>query len=485
MKKIQSIVLAVLGVMLWVIPVMAEETDVIIVGAGGAGLSAAIEAVDAGARVIVLEKMPVVGGNTNYATGGINAAGTPQQEAKGIKDSQKLFFDDTMKGGHSLNNPELVEVLTSNAKDTVAWLVGLGADLSDVGRLGGHSVNRSHRPAGGGAVGKEIVTTLRNAAKDRSIDIRTRTTVIRIIQDPAGNVTGVGIKNRSGKELEISAKAVVLTCGGFGASKDKVSNYRPEFAQFGTTNHPGATGDGIDLSRPLGVQFVDLDQIQTHPTVVPGKGIMITEAVRGNGAILVNRAGKRFVDEMTTRDVVSNAIIAQQDSTSYLFFDQGVRESLKAIEGYVRLKLMTEGATLKDLAGGIGIDAANLEDTVARYNEAVATGKDSAFNRSTMPRRLDRPVYYAIEVSPAVHHTMGGIKINAHAEVIGRQNKPVAGLYAAGEATGGVHGANRLGGNALADITVFGRIAGKKAAAYAATVNTGAYSFGAEMIAAQ
>ena len=474
MKKIQLIAMVILGVILFSGHAIAEQTDVIIVGAGGAGLSAAIEAVDTGAKVIVLEKRPLVGGNTNYSTGGINAAGTPQQEAKGIKDSQSLYFQDTMKGGHNTNDPELVKVLTTNAKDSIAWLVDLGADLSDVGRLGGHSVNRSHRPAGGAAVGKEIVTTLKKAAQQRSVDIRTRNTVTAILVEDNGGLQGVRLEDRTGKEQEIRAKAVILTCGGFGASKEKIARYHPGYEKFGTTNQEGATGDGIDLCQPLGAQFVDLDQIQTHPTVVPRKGIMITEAVRGNGAILVNRSGQRFINEMSTRDAVSAAIIAQQGSTAYLLFDQGVRKSLKAIERYAKLKLITEAGSLSEMAGVMNVDPRNLEDTINQYNKAVESKTDEAYKRSSLPRKLDQPGYYAIEVSPAVHHTMGGIKINARTEVIGKQGKPIAGLYAAGEATGGVHGANRLGGNALADITVFGRIAGKNAANHALGKTTSA-----------
>ena len=210
-----------------------------------------------------------------------------------------------------------------------------------------------------------------------------------------------------------------------------------------------------------------MDQIQTHPTVVPVKNIMITEAVRGNGAIVVNREGKRFEQEMTTRDVMSAAILKQTGKTAFLVFDQGVRDSLKAIESYAKQGLLTEGATVGELAQKLNIPAADLEATVTRYNAFVDAKKDADFNRANMPRKLETAPFYAVEIGPAVHHTMGGIKIDTDAEVINESGSAVPGLYAAGEVTGGVHGANRLGGNAMADIAVFGRIAGTNAAAYA------------------
>ena len=211
-----------------------------------------------------------------------------------------------------------------------------------------------------------------------------------------------------------------------------------------------------------------MEQIQTHPTVVPEKNIMITEAVRGNGAIMINRDGKRFGSEMATRDVMSDAILKQKGKTAFLVFDQGVRDSLKAIEGYASQGLLTEGKDLKELAEKLKIDAKEFESSIKKYNQAVETGIDEEFGRkaSEMPRKIEIGPFYAVEVGPAVHHTMGGLKINADTEVLDKNGNVIPGLYAAGEVTGGVHGANRLGGNAVADITVFGKIAGDKATEY-------------------
>lgn len=443
----------------------SENTaDVVIIGAGGAGLAAAVEAADNGASVILVEKMPAVGGNTNYATGGMNAAGTRFQADLGIDDSPELFFQDTMAGGQQENNPDLVRFLSIEAANSVDWLTDLGADLSDVGRLGGHSVNRTHRPSGGAAVGGHIVQVLKEAADERGVDTRTWTEAIEILSEE-GRVTGIRVRNlREEEEYVIEAKSVILTAGGFGASQNMVVDYDPNLEGFGTTNHDGATGDAFKLVDGHGVNLVDMQFIQTHPTVVPEKGTMITEAVRGNGAILINRDGERFVNELDTRDVVSAAELEQPGGTAMLIFDQGVRESLSAIEKYINNGLVTEAESLTALAEALDIPAEQVTTTVAGYNGLVTAGGDPTFGRTSFARTLDTPPYYAVEVGPAVHHTMGGIQIDQDARVIGDNGEPVKGLFAAGENTGGVHGANRLGGNALADIITFGRIAGRNTA---------------------
>jgi fumarate reductase flavoprotein subunit len=244
--------------------------------------------------------------------------------------------------------------------------------------------------------------------------------------------------------------------------------YNPSLAGFGTTNHPGATGDAFEMVKKFNAQLIQMEQIQTHPTVVKGTGLMITEAVRGNGAILVNREGKRFVDEMETRDIVSDAVLKCQGKTAFLIFDQGIRESLRVIESYSRQGVMTQAPSLTELASKIGIEAEAFEQTVQKYNQFVAEKKDEDFGRSqtSMEMGITKGPFYAIEVEPAIHHTMGGLKINPDAQVLDKKGLAIPGLFAAGEVTGGIHGANRLGGNAVADICIFGKIAADSAIKY-------------------
>uniref|UniRef100_UPI003FEE7A3F flavocytochrome c n=1 Tax=Fusobacterium mortiferum TaxID=850 RepID=UPI003FEE7A3F len=452
-------------------PAKAEEvvvadttTDVVVVGGGGAGLTAAISAKEKGVNVILLEKMAMLGGNTNYATAGINAAESKLQEKLGVEDSAELFYQDTLKGGKNKNNPELLKTMTENSGEIITWLVDRGADLTEVTYTGGQSVKRIHRPTGGKAVGPMIVAALSETTEKQGIDIRTESTVKELLKE-GDRVVGVKVEHK-GKTYTIKAKAVVMATGGFGANPAMVEKYKPELKGFGSTNSPAITGEGITMVESVGGALVDMTEIQTHPTVVHNNTAMITEAVRGEGAILVNRDGKRFINELETRDVVSKAELEQEGKSAFLVFDETVREKLGAINGYINKGYAISGNDLEELAKKVGINGKNLVATMKQYNEYVKAGKDTEFNKNILPRELIKAPYYAIEVSPAVHHTMGGVSINTSAEVLTADGKVIKGLYAAGEITGGVHGANRIGGNAMTDITVFGKIAGESAAEY-------------------
>jgi fumarate reductase flavoprotein subunit len=442
-----------------------SECDIVIIGAGGAGLTAATEAASKGAKVLVLEKMAIVGGNSNFSTGGINACYTKEQERLGIKDSKEVFYNDTMRGGQYLNDPDLVRTLIDNSAAMVEWLQTpmIGADLSDVGAFGGATNKRIHRPKGGGAIGAHLIPLLQKAALKQGAEIRLNNKVIDILSNN-GRACGVKVAYAGG-EYTVRAKAVIVATGGFGANPEMIEFYQASLAGFATTNHKGATGDAFKMVEKFDAQLIQMEQIQIHPTVVKGTGIMITEAVRGNGAILVNKAGRRFVNEMETRDIVSAAVLKNPERSAYLIFDQNVRDSLKAIETYAKQNLLSEGATLLELSRMIAVDAVALEYTIDEYNKAVLAKKDTEFGRNpeSMERTISTPPFYAIEIEPAIHHTMGGLKINTKAQVLNKLNLPVPGLFAAGEVTGGVHGAQRLGGNAVADICIFGKIAADSA----------------------
>ncbi len=439
------------------------STDIVIVGAGGAGLSAAIEATNEGAKVIVVEKNAFMGGNTNYATAGMNAAYTKYQEEKGIKDSPELFFEDTMKGGHEKNNPELVKVLTGESAETVYWLESLGAKLSEIGATGGQSADRTHKAPEGMPIGTHLMGVFTKQVEDLGVEVRLNTKAVDILSED-NKATGVKVENKDGNTYNINAKAVIIATGGFGANAELVTKYKPELEGFGSTNQPGATGDALVIVEKLDVALVDVKEIQTHPTVVPKINELITEGVRGDGAILVNREGKRFVNELETRDTVSKAILSQEGKTAFLVFDQQVVDKTSAIKKYKDAGLLKEATTLKELGEKLKIDGKGLEEAVNTYNEYFKKKEDTEFGRRTLPVELMKAPFYGVEIAPAIHHTMGGLKINNKAEVINNSGSTVEGLYAAGEVTGGVHGGNRIGGNAVTDITVFGKIAGKNAA---------------------
>ncbi len=442
----------------------STETDIVVIGGGGAGITAAIAAHEKGAKVILLEKTALLGGNTNYATGGINAAGTKIQKEAGIEDSPELFMQDTMKGGKGVNNKELVKVMTENSAGIVDWLVERGVDITEVTYSGGQSVKRIHRPTGGVAVGPVVVSGLTKVLDKEKIDYRTSDKAVEILK--TGNkVSGVKVSGANG-DYTIKAKVVI---GGFGANAEMVEKYNPNLKGFGTTNSPAILGEGIEMVQKVGGDLVDMKEIQTHPTVVHKKPYMITESVRGEGAILINRDAKRFINELETRDVVSKAVLDQKEGSAYILFNQEIREKLKAADGYVKKGYAVEG-TLDEIAKQLGIDGKTLKETVEKYNEAVRLKVDNEFNKTNFARELLGNKFYAIEISPAIHHTMGGVRINTNAEVLAKNGKAIRGLYAAGEVTGGVHGANRIGGNAVTDITVFGKIAGENAATYIKSV---------------
>ncbi|MBE5959953.1 MAG: flavocytochrome c [Lachnospiraceae bacterium] len=442
------------------------KADIVVIGAGGAGMTAAIQAKQDGAtNVVIVEKMPLTGGNTTRATGGLNAAETIYQENKGVKDSIELFVKDTLAGGKNLNDVSLVQTLAENSAEAVDWVNSIGGDLSVVAMFGGASVERIHRPSDTSAVGPMLVKALNNQLAELEIPVLLETTAEQILVDENGTVTGVKIKNKDGEQT-IECKTVILATGGFGYNFDMVVENDADLKGFNSTNHSGATGDGIAMATEINAATVDMDQIQIHPTVDPETQTLYTEGVRGNGAILVNKEGNRFVNEILTRDVVSAAILEQTDAYAWLVFDQEVRESLSAIEKYINAGLVYEADTIEELAEMIGADAETLKATMETYASYQANGTDEEFGRADMPVALTTAKFYAAKCAPAIHHTMGGLKINTNSEVINTEGNVIAGLYAAGEVTGGVHGAERLGGNAVADIVVFGRIAGSNAAAY-------------------
>jgi fumarate reductase flavoprotein subunit len=300
------------------------------------------------------------------------------------------------------------------------------------------------------------------------LEIRVNSKVVRIVEDDAGKVVGVHVEGRHLGLYAIESKAVVLTAGGFSANPARVAQYKPEYAGMIHSNQPGATGDGLDLGAAAGAKLIDMNYIQIHPTLAVGGRTLITEGVRGNGGILVNRDGTRFVNELATRGVVSSAIFQQTGASAFIVFDNSVRRSLAQIEGYFTLGLVREGTTLEELAANIGVSSSGLLEAVQRYNASVPT--DPVYGRPS-PQQLIEPKYYAIEVAPGIHYTMGGLKIDTETRVIRVDGTPMPGFFAAGEVTGGVHGEERLGGNSISETITFGRIAGVSAARFALGVH--------------
>ena len=494
---------------------VSYDADVVVIGAGGAGMTAAMTAADAGQKVVILESQAMVGGNSARATGGMNAAKTVYQDenefdqAAGVEktlataaekyadnetitalaktvseqwaayqanptgyfDSVELMELDTMVGGKGINNPELVKTLCEGTADAIDWLDENGITLHNVSSFGGASVKRIHRPVNEEgkvvSVGAYMIPLLQENCEKRGIDIVLNTTVDTILTDANGAAVGVSGTDKDGNTVVVNAKSVILATGGFGANLDMVTQYKPELAGFMTTNAAGAQGQGIEMATAIGAGTVDMDQIQIHPTVEANTAALITEGLRGDGAILVNANGERFVDEVGTRDVVSAAEIAQPGSYSWLIVDQAMADASSVIQGYIKKGYTKTGATYEELAKELDVDPAAFANTMETWNSYVEAKNDPDFGRTSFANPLNNGPYYAIKVTAGVHHTMGGVTINSATEVLKEDGTVIPGLFAAGEVTGGVHGANRLGGTAVADFVVFGRIAGESAANYA------------------
>ena len=447
------------------------DCDVVVVGAGGAGLTAAAQAAENGAKVIVVEKMPIVGGNSLKATGGMNAADTQYQADLGITDSGvQEFIEDTINGGHGINDRSLVTVMAEQSSDAIDWLTSIGAPLPKVAATGGTTHKYLHEPEDGSAVGSYLVEKLNAQAEKLGVQILLNTKATEILTNDGA---ACGIKAESTEhDYTINAKSVIIAAGGFGANFELMASFNPALANAVTTNHAGATGDGILMAEAIGADTVDMNQIQLHPTVYQETGMLVSESVRSMGGILVNAEGKRFCNDMSTRDAVSNAELEQPGAYAYIIFDQRIVDDLKSCQKYISNGLTVSSDSYEGLAKEMGLTgdaAANFVETMNTWNASVAAGEDAEFGRSNgMDGDLSTAPYYAIKIAPGIHHTMGGLKINTDAQVLDTNGSIIPGLYAAGETTGGVHGGNRIGGNAVCDFVVFGRIAGSNASAYAA-----------------
>lgn len=448
-----------------------EKFDVVVIGGGNAGLAAAAEASAAGAKVVLLEKMPFLGGNTIRAGGAYNAVDPKRQQAQGIEDSVDKHFEQTFTGGDSLADPELVRVFAEGAPEGLAWLEGQGMKFEDkVFTVLGALWPRSHATVD--PVGTGFIKTLKAACEKNGVAFALNTKAESLVKKD-GRVVAVVAAAADGKRVRYEAsKGVVVATGGFAANKEMRQKYDSRITpNLGTTNHPGATGDGIVLGTSAGAALVGMEYIQMLPLGNPKTG-----ALNGwvgfsvEDFIYVNKEGKRFVSEAERRDVMTQALLKQTDQFMYVLCDahsmptpQTKNSFNETAEECVKNGTAFTADTIEGLALKIGVDPVALRATIDDYNAGVEKGVDSQ-GKKLLKNKLDLPPFYASPRVPTVHHTMGGLKITKEARVVGSDGAVIPGLYAAGEVTGGIHGSNRLGGNALADTIVFGRIAGKNVA---------------------
>ena len=443
-----------------------KQYDVIIVGAGGAGLSAAVMAAREGASVAVLEKMSEPGGNTVRATAMYNCVDDKLQHPLGIYDSEEDFYNETYNGGYQKAKPELVRILTSQADEGKLFLEELGLQFDSVidnclaGKIARGHYSLAHN-------GTDYVQVLWQACNDLGVDfyLNTKANELIMAQD---SVIGVEAY-RKGETIEFYANnGVVLASGGFGQNVEMRMYYNRNLTgELLCSNAPGATGDGIIMASKIGASLINMEYIELYPmgdSYDGGLRNSIPNVI--NKGILVNQQGQRFVREDGARDVLSQAILDQKGSYAYSIVDDDFEifaDDRSYLQGLVLMGYVEKANSIDELAQLIDIDADILINTIDQYNQSVAL-KSDCLGRETLINAIDKPPFYANMKKPTIHHTLGGIEINEMAQVLNQDKQPINGLFAAGEVTGGIHGANRLGGNSFPDMIVFGRIAGKNAA---------------------
>lgn len=461
-----------------------EYTDVIIVGSGAAGLSAAIEARQAGADVIVFEKMKITGGNTRISDGGLAAPGIGLQKRMGIADSSECFYDDIVKAGSGLNHPHLAQILAAQAAGAIAWTQDtLGVRYQDrLDRFGGHSVargltTRSHS-------GVDLIKAMSLRLKSMGIVIRTRCRMTKLISDSTGGIQGIQIHSESqansgnrGMVVNVRARrAVVLATGGFAADVYFRQLHNPCLnASVTSTNHKGATAEGLLAAMEIGAAAVHLSRIQAGPWGCPDEngygrgGRFASYAVYPKGVVVNPATGLRIVNEWGDRRQRCDALFRVGHPCVGIVDATGAGSDSESLKKCLNSGKVNAFSRIAELASAWDIPVHPLCETIDRYNKMVAAGERDEFGKElgNNASPLDTPPFYAMRLYPKAHYTPGGVVIDTQARVINFHNLPIPRLYAAGEVCGGVHGASRLGSCALTDCIVFGRIAGRMAAAEA------------------
>jgi len=461
---------------------MWDETyDVVIIGSGFAGLAAAIEARQTGASVVVLEKMRIPGGNSAISGGLLAIADSPKQRQDGIRDSAEMMLSDMIKAGMGLNHVSLARMVAEQSADILAWTINtLKVKYKpQLNHLGGHSVPRTY--VTDSSTGSGIIQPLLAKCREMQIPVQMKTQLTQLIPDSKGRIVGVEARSdylfprpNSGQVRRFCARrGVVLATGGFARDIGMRMTQDPRLNEvIDSTNHMGATAEGLLSALKIGATPIHLSWIQLGPWASFyekgwGVGSMFTLLAGFPYGIMVDaNTGKRFVNELSDRRLRTDAMLFQDRIPVAIVDSEGVKNAT-TLECCLKQGVVQAFDSIEELAAANDMPLPALRETLERYHLSLARGRDTEFGKplSGELKPIEHPPYYSIRLQPKVHHCMGGVQINTRAEVLAiTDHQPIPGLFAAGEVTGGIHGASRLGSNAIVDCLVFGRIAGQQAA---------------------
>jgi len=462
-----------------------EQWDVVVVGGGGAGLAAAVEAASLGAKVVLLEQLPFLGGSVLVSGGAMSGAGHRFQKQHGIlSDSADIHFADMLREGKYKNDTKLARITAENAGAAIDWLADLGCDFRFYPDFPEHTLQRTVRSYPSEGTGAAIIKALQDAAEKAGVTILMQTRGRELIQATDGRVIGVQAETRDGKMINILGRNVILATGGYGASDELLTAYAPEVMAMDpmSAGFAYAYGDGFKMALKAGASLENMQYVKLYPTgarLPDGREVYVRGYIATpHGSIYVNREGRRFVTEFpNTFANIMDSLAEQTDGRMFLIFDDVMRQFIQdtttplvigwsrddVLRDFEENNLVQEAATLEELADILGIDKKQFLETVKNYNSYIERGEDPEFNRS-IAHPIAVPPFYGIEIGPNLMFTLGGVRINEQAEVLSTDGRPIPGLYAAGEVAGAGHGANYMSGNYVAMAIVFGRIAGQNAA---------------------
>ena len=438
------------------------DADIIIVGAGAAGMTAAVTADALGASVILLEKSGVLGGNTVCAANGINAFDSAVQLADEAYQNAPTSFED-IEALHmnDLNRKELVDAFISASGETIDFFSDLGVQFKVSIANDDRNSSKNYymlQTEGGSSTAITMVNAISSRLADTNVKLYRNTEAVSLVQDESGRVTGVLAKAQDGSELTFTGRAVLLATGGFGQNPELIAKVNPSLAGAITDEIAPTTGQGLEMAQAIGADAVDLGEIQTFPSVIPGSGMFMSFSFwMGGEAIYVNRSGERFTKEAFE---IGPDILAQEGSLVYGIFDES-NYNERMHSALLEKGLIVSASTPEELAEKLGISAEGLSASIAKWNEDAATGGvDTVYGREKL-QPIDGTLY-GYQVGVGAHYFMGGLLINEKTQVLNTEGTPIEGLYAAGEVTGGFHGRQRVDGSGLGDSFVFGRIAGNE-----------------------